>query len=66
MASDVVFRGPYTAQPIHGIKGFTELIAMFHSAFADLKITEEAMVAEGDTVESGAPLFTVQPPADAD
>ena len=50
MASDVVFRGPYTAQPVHGIKGFTELIAMFHSAFADLQITEEAMIVEGDTV----------------
>ena len=28
--------------------------------------TTEITVAEGDTVESGAPLFVVEPPADAD
>ncbi len=50
VAADIVFTGPYTAHAIHGITGFTELIAMFHSAFADLQITEDAMLAEGDTV----------------
>jgi steroid delta-isomerase-like uncharacterized protein len=47
---NIVFRGPYTSEPIHGIKGFTELIAMLHAAFSDLQLTVEDMVVEGDTV----------------
>ena len=47
---NVVFRGPYTPDPIRGITGFTELIAMLHAAFSDLQLTEEDMVVEGDTV----------------
>ncbi len=50
VAADIVFTGPYTAHAIHGLTGFSELIATFHSAFADLQITEDAMLAEGDTV----------------
>ena len=47
---NVVFRGPYTPEPIRGIAGFTELIVMLHAAFSDLQLTEEDMVVEGDTV----------------
>ena len=47
---NIVFRGPYTPDPIQGIAAFTELIAMLHAAFSDLQITEEEMVVEGDTV----------------
>jgi len=47
---NVVFRGPYMPEPIRGIAGFTELIAMLHAAFSDLQITEEEMVVEGATV----------------
>ena len=47
---NIVFRGPYTPDPIQGIAAFTELIAMLHAAFSDLQITEEDMVVEGDTV----------------
>jgi steroid delta-isomerase-like uncharacterized protein len=50
VAPNIVFRGPYTPEPIQGITGFKELIAMLHAAFADLKITEEDMIVEGDTV----------------
>ena len=50
VAPDIVFWGPYTSEPIHGIKGFTELIAMLQAAFDDFQITEEEMVVEGDTV----------------
>jgi steroid delta-isomerase-like uncharacterized protein len=50
VAPNIVFRGPYTPEPIHGMKGFTELIAMLHAAFSDLQVTEEDMVVEGDTV----------------
>ena len=50
VAPDIVFWGPYMAQPIHGLQGFKELIAMLQAAFADLQITEEDMVVEEDTV----------------
>ncbi len=50
VAPNIIFRGPYTSQPIQGIQGFKELIAMLHAAFSDLQITEEDMVVEGDTV----------------
>ena len=50
VGSDVVFRGPYTSEPIRGIAAFTELIAMLHAAFSDIQVTEENMVVEGDTV----------------
>ena len=50
VAPDIIFWGPYTSEPILGIKGFTELIAMLHAAFDDFQITEEEMVVEGDTV----------------
>jgi steroid delta-isomerase-like uncharacterized protein len=50
VAPNIVFRGPYTPQPIQGIEAFKELIAMLQAAFADLQITEEDMIVEGDTV----------------
>jgi steroid delta-isomerase-like uncharacterized protein len=50
VAPDIVFWGPYTSQPIQGLQGFRELIAMLQAAFADLQISEEEMVVEGDTV----------------
>jgi steroid delta-isomerase-like uncharacterized protein len=50
VAPHIVFRGPYTPEPIQGIEGFKELIAMLHAAFSDFQITEEDMVVEGDTV----------------
>lgn len=50
VAPTLVFWGPYASDPIHGIKGFTELIAMLQAAFDDFRITVEEMVVEGDTV----------------
>jgi steroid delta-isomerase-like uncharacterized protein len=50
VAPHIVFKGPYTPEPIQGIDSFTELIAMLHAAFSDFQITEEDMVVEGDTV----------------
>jgi len=50
VAPHIVFRGPYMPEPIQGIAGFKELIAMLPAAFSDLQITEEDMVVEGDTV----------------
>jgi len=46
----IIFWGPYSSEPIYGLKGFTELIAMLHAAFDDFQITEGEMVVEGDTV----------------
>jgi steroid delta-isomerase-like uncharacterized protein len=50
VAPNIIFWGPYASDPIHGIKGFTELIAMLQAAFDDFQITVEEMVVEGDTV----------------
>ncbi len=50
VASDILFWGPYSSAPICGVKAFTELIAMLHSAFDDFHITAEEMIVEGDTV----------------
>ena len=50
VSSDLVFWGPYAPEPIRGLKGFTELIAMLRAAFDDFQITEGEMVVEGDTV----------------
>lgn len=50
MSPDLIFWGPYSSEPIQGVKAFTELIAMLHAAFDDLQITEGEMVVEGDTV----------------
>ena len=50
VSSDLVFWGPYASEPIRGLKGFTELIAMVRAAFDDFQITEGEMVVEGDTV----------------
>jgi len=50
VAPHIIFWGPYTPEPIQGIQGFKELIAMLHAAFSDLQIAEEDMVVEGDTV----------------
>jgi len=50
VAPDIIFWGPYASDPIYGIKGFTELIAMVQAAFDDFHITVEEMVVEGDTV----------------
>jgi steroid delta-isomerase-like uncharacterized protein len=50
VAPEIIFWGPYTSEPIIGIKRFTELIAMVQAAFDDLQITVDELVVEGDTV----------------
>lgn len=50
ISPDIVFTSPYTPEPIHGIEGFKQMIGMLHTAFPDLTIHEEAILAEGDTV----------------
>jgi steroid delta-isomerase-like uncharacterized protein len=50
VAPDLIFWGPYASDPIHGIKNFTELIAMVQAAFDDFQITVGEMVVEDDTV----------------
>jgi len=49
---NLIFTSPYTPEPIHGLEGFKQMIGMLHAAFPDLRISEEAMVAEGDIVAS--------------
>jgi steroid delta-isomerase-like uncharacterized protein len=50
VAPEIIFWGPYTSDPILGIKRFTELIAMVQAAFDDFQISVEELVVEGDTV----------------
>ncbi len=52
VGQDLIFTSPYTPEPIHGIEGFKQMIGMLHVAFPDLRITEEAVIAEGDVVAS--------------
>ncbi|MDQ3808887.1 MAG: ester cyclase [Chloroflexota bacterium] len=48
-SQDVVY---HTAPPglSAGIQGYRELMAMYHGAFADLRLTIDDMIAEGDKV----------------
>lgn len=50
VAPEIIFWGPYTSDPILGIKRFTELIAMLQAAFDDFQISMDELVVEGDTV----------------
>ncbi|HVL55290.1 MAG TPA: ester cyclase [Burkholderiaceae bacterium] len=50
VAEDVVFASPYTPEPARGIQAFGQMIAGLHAAFPDMKLTEQAAVAEGDLV----------------
>lgn len=50
VAPEIIFWGPYSSEPIIGIKRFTELIAMLQSAFDDFQISMDELVVEGDTV----------------
>jgi steroid delta-isomerase-like uncharacterized protein len=50
MQPNLVFTSPYTPEPIHGLEGFKQMIQMLRAAFPDLRITEEAALAEEDTV----------------
>jgi len=52
VSPNVIFTSPYTPAPIHGIEGFKQMIGMLQTAFPDLQIHEEAVLAEGDTVAS--------------
>jgi steroid delta-isomerase-like uncharacterized protein len=50
LSPELVFTSPYTPEPIHGLEGFKQMIAMLHTAFPDLQIREEQMIAEDRTV----------------
>ena len=68
MAPDFVFTLATHPEPYHGPQGFKELVTMLRSAFPDLHLTVEHLIAEGDHVvghwtgagtHTGAPLVTV-------
>jgi steroid delta-isomerase-like uncharacterized protein len=54
VASDYHDHNPAPGQG-PGLTGLKQLYGLFHNAFADLKITVEEIVAEGDTVATRAP-----------
>ena len=41
---------PTMPEPVRGREGFKQLISMYHSAFPDLKVTIDDMIAAGDKV----------------
>lgn len=52
VAADVVFTSPYTPEPIRDLAGFKQMIGGLHSAFPDMRLDEEDVIAEGDRVAS--------------
>jgi steroid delta-isomerase-like uncharacterized protein len=68
MAPDFLFTLATHPEPYQGPQGFKELVTMLHSAFPDLHLTVEHLIAEGDHVvghwtgegtHTGSPLLTV-------
>jgi len=49
VASDYVYHGPNGPQ-FRGPEGYKQLVTMYRTAFPDLRMTTEDMVAEGDKV----------------
>ncbi len=49
MATNYVFHGP-SGQEVKGPEGFKQMITMYRTAFPDLHLTIDDMVAEGDKV----------------
>lgn len=50
VAPDLVFTSPYTPEPTRDRASFKAMIAGLHAAFPDFRLTEHALVAEGDLV----------------
>lgn len=68
IAPDFIFTIPTHPDPFHGPEGFKQLVTMLHTAFPDLHLTVEHLLAQGDTVvghwtgsgtHTGGPLHTV-------
>jgi steroid delta-isomerase-like uncharacterized protein len=49
-ASDYILHDPSLAEPVQGVDGVREFVAMVLTAFPDAQYTIESLVAEGDTV----------------
>ncbi len=49
-ASDYILHDPSLAEPVQGLAGVREFVAMVLEAFPDARYTIESLVAEGDTV----------------
>jgi steroid delta-isomerase-like uncharacterized protein len=52
VAADLVFTSPYTPEPTRSSEDFKRMIGMIHTVFPDMRLTEEAMLCEGDLVAS--------------
>ena len=50
VADDYVEHNAASPQPIHGPEGYKENVQMVRSAFPDLEVTTEDLIAEGDKV----------------
>ncbi len=50
ISPDVVFYAPTSPEPMHGFKGYTDVLDMMRGAMPDVKWTAEEVIAEGDKV----------------
>lgn len=50
ISPDVVFYAPTSPEPMHGFKGYTDVLNMMRGAMPDVKWTVEEVIAEGDKV----------------
>lgn len=50
ISPDVVFYAPTSPEPMHGFKGYADVLNMMRGAMPDVKWTVEEIIAEGDKV----------------
>lgn len=50
IAGDFALTNPNLPQPVRGIEGIKQVVTRFRTAFPDLQVTVDELVAEGDTV----------------
>ncbi len=60
---EAVFHVPFSKEPLHGLQGYLQVLAMMRSSFSDIRWTLEETVIEGDTV---AARFTLTGTHDGD
>ena len=50
ISPDVIFYAPTSSEPMHGFRGYTEVLNMMRGAMPDVRWTPEETIAEGNKV----------------
>lgn len=50
ISPDVIFYAPTSSEPLHGFKGYTDVLDMMRGAMPDVRWIVEEMIAEGDKI----------------